>query len=78
MTDETINENEQAQLRRIVAFQKVVLGIFLKWKWLLLLLFVLLGTAFHDFPKTLPCHPLSVIINEKSIFIFVVLDHHVA
>ncbi len=46
MTEETINENEQAQLRRIVAFQKVVLGIFLKWKWLLLLLFVLLGTAF--------------------------------
>lgn len=46
MTEETINENEQAQLRRIVAFQKVVLGIFLKWKWLLLLLFVLLGAAF--------------------------------
>ena len=29
MTEETINESEQAQLRRIVAFQKVVLGIFL-------------------------------------------------
>jgi len=46
MTEETTNESEQAQLRRIVAFQKVVFGIFMKWKWLLLLLFVLLGAAF--------------------------------
>lgn len=46
MTDEMTNENEQAQLRKIIAFQKVALGIFLKWKWLFLLLFLLLGAVF--------------------------------
>ena len=46
MTDEMTNENEQAQLRRIIAFQRVSLGIFLKWKWLFLLLFLLLGALF--------------------------------
>ena len=46
MTDETTTENEQAQLRKIIAFQKVALCIFLKWKWWFLLLFLLLGAAF--------------------------------
>ncbi len=46
MTDEMTNENEQAQLKKIIAFQKVALGIVLKWKWLFLLLFLLLGAAF--------------------------------
>ena len=49
MTDEKVNENEQAQLRKIIAFQKVVLGIFLKWKWLFLLLFLLLGALFMNY-----------------------------
>ena len=49
MTDEKTNENEQAQLRKIIAFQKVVLGIFLKWKWLFLLLFLLLGALFMNY-----------------------------
>ena len=49
MTDEKTNENEQAQLRKIIAFQKVVLGIFLKWKWLFLLLFLLLGAVFMNY-----------------------------
>ncbi len=49
MTDEKTNENEQAQLRKIIAFQKVVLRIFLKWKWLFLLLFLLLGATFMNY-----------------------------
>ena len=49
MTDEKTNENEQAQLRKIISFQKVALGIFLKWKWLFLLLFLLLGVAFTNY-----------------------------
>ncbi len=49
MTDETINENEQAQLRKIIAFQKVALGIILKWKWLFLLLILLLGAVFLNY-----------------------------
>ena len=46
MSDEETNENEQAQLRKIIAFQKVALGIVIKWKWLFLLLLLLLGAAF--------------------------------
>ena len=49
MTDDKVNENEQAQLRKIISFQKVALGIFLKWKWLFLLLFLLLGAAFTNY-----------------------------
>ncbi len=49
MTDETITENEQAQLRKIIAFQKVALGIILKWKWLFLLLILLLGAVFLNY-----------------------------
>ena len=46
MTDEETNENEQAQLRKIIAFQKVALGIVLKWKWLFLLLILMLSAVF--------------------------------
>ena len=49
MTEETVNENEQAQLRKIIAFQKVALGIILKWKWLFLLLILLLGAVFLNY-----------------------------
>ncbi len=49
MTDETITENEQAQLRKIIAFQKVALGIIMKWKWLFLLLFLLSGAVFMNY-----------------------------
>ena len=30
MADEDINENEQEQLRKIISFQKVAFGIFLR------------------------------------------------
>ena len=47
--EEKINENEQAQLRKIIAFQKVAFGIFLKWKWLFLLLVLLLAAVFLNY-----------------------------
>ena len=49
MADEEMNEAERAQLRRIMAFQRVALGIVLKWKWLFLLLILLLGTTFTSY-----------------------------
>ena len=49
MTDEETNENEQAQLRKIIAFQKVAFGIVLKWKWLFLLLVVMLSATFLSY-----------------------------
>ena len=45
MAEEEINEVEQAQLRKIIAFQKVLLGIVLKWTWLFLLVLVLVGAS---------------------------------
>ncbi len=45
MSEEETTESEQAQLRKIIAFQKVVLGIVLKWKWLFLLVIVLVGAS---------------------------------
>ena len=49
MTDEEISESEQARVRKIITFQKVALGIVLKWKWLFLLLILLLGATFTTF-----------------------------
>ena len=49
MADEEMSESEQAQLRKVIAFQKVSLGIALKWKWLFLLLILLLGTTFTSY-----------------------------
>ena len=49
MTDEEMSESEQAQLRKIISFQKVALGIVLKWKWLFLLLILVLGATFTTF-----------------------------
>ena len=49
MTDEETNENEQAQLRKIIAFQKVAFGIVLKWKWLFLLLVLMLSATFLSY-----------------------------
>lgn len=49
MAEEEISESEQAQLRKIIAFQKVALGIVMKWKWLFLLLVLLLGTTFTTY-----------------------------
>ena len=49
MADEDINENEQEQLRKIISFQKVAFGIFLKWKWPFLLLVLVLSAAFLSY-----------------------------
>lgn len=46
MIEEAISESEKAQMRRILTIQKVAWEIFLKWKWLFLLLFLLAGGAF--------------------------------
>ena len=49
MADEEMSEFERVQLKRIMAFQKVSLVIALKWKWLFLLLIVLLGVTFASY-----------------------------
>ena len=49
MAEEEMNAAELAQLRKIIALQKVALGIFLKWKWLFLLMLLLLGATFMSY-----------------------------
>ena len=46
MVDDVLEETEQAQMRRFLAIQKVVWGIVCKWKWLFVLLMLLLGGGF--------------------------------
>jgi len=49
MSEEETNESEMAQLKKIISLQKVILGIVLKWKWLFLLLFLLLGAVIMNY-----------------------------
>lgn len=49
MADEQMSESEKAQLRKIIAFQKVALGIVMKWKWMFLLIILLLGASFTGY-----------------------------
>ncbi len=46
MLDETIDELEKAQMRRVMTIQKVAWFIIVKWMWVFILLFVLLGGGF--------------------------------
>lgn len=49
MQDEELTEEERARLRGLIAFQKLVLGIALRWWWLFAAVFLALLTLFSAF-----------------------------
>ena len=48
MQEEELTEEERARLRGLIAFQKVVLGIALRWWWLFVVVFLALLALFHQ------------------------------
>ena len=49
MQEEELTEEERARLRGLIAFQKVVLGIALRWWWLFVVVFLALLALFSSF-----------------------------
>ena len=49
MQEEELTEEERARLRGLIAFQKVVLGIALRWWWLFVVVFLALLAIFSSF-----------------------------
>ena len=49
MTDDELTEAEQARLRALVVFQKIVLGIALRWWRLYAIVFVAVGAILSSF-----------------------------
>lgn len=49
MQDEELTEEERARLRGLIAFQKLVLGIALRWCWLFVVVFLVLLALFSAF-----------------------------